>query len=374
MTIKRRLFFSNIRMALITFIGIIAVLLTTRIIVVHILSGTWSFHKFSDYDSFMFLGSADFVLLVSFTVFIVFICIINSIFTFRMTRRITKPLDTLTRGVKQIHENNFSYRIAYNDYDDDEFKLVCKAFNSMAAQLDASAIQRTKDEANRRELLAGISHDLRTPLASINGYLDGLESGVASTPQMREKYFSTIKKNSKGMEHIIEQLFLFSKLDMDEFSFNMSRFDIVSAISDMVEEVTEKFEMEGLVINLTECDNKIYIYGDVIYLRRVFMNIFENSLKYKEHNTGHLEVSVLNDINFVRIKLFDDGPGVNPEVLSNLFNAFYRCDPSRHTTGSGLGLAICAKIIEHLGGTISAENGKTSGLVIIINLSIDTGE
>ena len=372
MTIKQRLFYSNIRMILITVIGIITVFLITRIIVVHILSGAWNFRKFSDYDSFMFVGSADFVLLVAFTVFVVFICIINSMLTFRMTKRITRPLDTLTSGVKQIHENNFSYRIAYND-NDDEFKLVCKSFNSMAAQLEASAIQRSKDEANRRELLAGISHDLRTPLTTINGYLDGLESGVASTIEMREKYFSIIKKNSRGMEHIIDQLFLFSKLDMDEYHFYMKRFDIVSAISDMVDEVTEKFEMEGLVINLTECADKIYIYGDVIYLRRVLINILENSAKYKDKDTGHIEINLSIENNYVCIKLADDGPGVSPEALSSLFNAYYRCEPSRHTTGSGLGLAICAKIIERLGGTIIAENGEKSGLVIIINLPIDTG-
>ena len=374
MTIKKRLFFSNIRMILITVTGIIAVILTSRIVVVHILSSSWNFRRFSDNGSIMPVGSADFVLLVSFAFFTIFICIINSIFTFRITRRITRPLDILANGVKQIHENNFAYRIEYND-NDDEFRLVCDAFNLMAAQLEASAKQRLKDEANRRELLAGISHDLRTPLTTINGYLDGLESGVASTQEKREKYFSTIKKNSKGMEQIIEQLFLFSKLDMDEFPFDIRRFDIINAISDIIDEVSEKYRMEGLFINIADCNTKnIYVNADVMHLRRVILNILENSVKYKDKATGHIEIDLFVESNYVFIKFVDDGPGVNPEALPNLFNVFYRCDPSRHTKGSGLGLAICAKIIERSGGIIHAENGISGGLIITISLPVYTGE
>jgi signal transduction histidine kinase len=148
--------------------------------------------------------------------------------------------------VKQIQENNFACRIDYSG--NDEFRPVCEAFNHMASQLEASTQRRLKDEANRRELLAGISHDLRTPLTAINGYLDGLESGVASTPEMREKYFATIKNNTESMKHIIEQLFLFSKLDMDEFQFSPRRFDIIRALSDMIEELAEEYAMKGLAI------------------------------------------------------------------------------------------------------------------------------
>ena len=108
-------------------------------------------------------------------------------------------------------------------------------------------------------MLAGISHDLRTPLTTINGYLEGLDSGVASTPEMRQKYFTTIKNNAVGMNHIIEQLFLFSKLDMDEFSLSPRRFDIMRAVSDMVEELAEEYAMKGLVITMCGSPENVFV-------------------------------------------------------------------------------------------------------------------
>jgi len=372
MTIKRQLFFSNIRMVLVTIGGIMAAFMAVRIVMVDLPHGAWRFREHSNFESFRSPGSGAFFLLVFLAVFVAFICIINSILSYRMAKRITKPLDVLTRGVRHIHGNNFAYRIEYDG--DDEYSPVCEAFNQMAAQLQASAERRIKDEANRRELLAGISHDLRTPLTTINGYLDGLESGVASTLKMQEKYFTVIKSNAVNMKQIIEQLFLFSKLDMDDFSFSPRRFDIKRAISDMVEELVEEYAMKGLVISVSGTSTNVFVNVDATHLRRVLVNILENSAQYKEKETGCMEISVSHENNFVCLRFADDGPGLSPDILPNLFNAFYRADPSRHTKGSGLGLAISAKIIERSGGTIHAENNDSGGLAIVIRLPAETGE
>jgi len=240
--------------------------------------------------------------------------------------------------------------------------------------LEASTTRRLKDEANRRELLAGISHDLRTPLTTINGYLDGLESGVASTPEMREKYLHTIKNKTIDMKHIIEQLFLFSKLDMDEFPFSPSRFDLTRALSDMIEELTEEYAMRGLEITINGSPENIFVHADISHFRRAVINILENSVRYKEKETGRMEISFSLDSNFAQIRFADNGPGVSNDVLPNLFNAFYRADPSRHTKGSGLGLAISAKIIDRSGGTIRAENAGSGGLAVVIRLPAEAGE
>jgi len=370
MTIKRQLFFSNIRMVLVTIGGLLAAFLTTRIIMIHILFGTRGFRGGRGLESSRTPESAVFVALVTIAVFIVFVCVINSLLSHRMTKRIIQPLDILDNGVRHIEKNDFAHRIEYNNVD--EFRPVCDAFNNMAAQLEASTRQRLKDEANRRELLAGISHDLRTPLTAINGYLDGLESGVASTPEMREKYFATIKNNTMNMKHIIEQLFLFSKLDMDEFPFSSRRVDLTCAVSDMIEELTDEYARRGLVVTMGDNAKSVFVNVDVAQLRRVIINVLENSVKYKKKETGRLEISISGGSDFTQLTLADDGPGVEPGELPNLFNAFYRADPSRHTKGSGLGLAISAKIIERSGGTIHAENSIASGLAIVIKLPIDS--
>jgi signal transduction histidine kinase len=356
-------------MVLVTIGGLIVGYLINWIVVLII----FKLQGFQEYTDIVSIRRLNWILSpVSFAAFIVFFTIINSILSHRMTKKIIKPLDILSDGVRQIQENNLAFRIEYNG--DDEFLPVCKAFNQMAAQLEFSTKQRLKDEANRRVLLAGISHDLRTPLTTINGYLDGLESGVASTPEMKEKYFTTIKNNTVGMKHIIEQLFLFSKLDMDEFPFSPRRVEIMHAISDMIEELADEYAMKGLIITTVNSPENIFVCVDVMQFRRVLINILENSVKYKEKETGNMEIEASLDNNFMCLTFADDGPGVSSGDLPNLFNAFYRADPSRHTKGSGLGLAISAKIIERSGGFIHAKNCDKGGLAVIIRLPTDTGE
>ncbi|MCL1993850.1 MAG: HAMP domain-containing histidine kinase [Spirochaetes bacterium] len=371
MTIKRRLFFSNIRMVLITIGGLMFALFGNAVVMRGIMIHH-GFNGFMDIEAYRRL--AGIAMLASLAVFVVFFIIVNRIFSKRMTEKITRPLEILTAGVSRIRQNDFSFRIEYEQESDDEFYQVCEAFNLMAGQLEASTAQRLKDEANRRELLAGISHDLRTPLTTIGGYLDGIESGVASTPEMRKKYFDTIKKTTANMKHIIEQLFLFSKLDMDEFPFAPSRFDLTRAVFDITEELTQEYDRRGLEIIFGECPEHIFVRADLSHFRSVVVNILENSTKYKKKERGKLEISAIADSrggNFAEITFADNGTGVPSAALPNLFNAFYRSDPSRHAKGSGLGLAISAKIIERSGGSIHAQNVSSGGLAIVIRLPIN---
>jgi signal transduction histidine kinase len=371
MTIKRRLFISNIQMVLVTIGGFMIASLVFHTILYAIMGGVWwNNGDRSNWEQYKTPGWGSLFLLIYAAIFVLFVCVINSILTYRMTKNITRPLDILSTGVKQVHENNFAYRIEYDD--DNEFRPVCSAFNQMAAQLEASTERRIKDEANRRELLAGISHDLRTPLTTIKGYIEGLETGVASTPQMQEKYFFAIKDKTEKLEHIIERLFLFSKLDMDEFPFAPRHVDITRAITDITEELTEEYANRGLIINITGSPQNVFVSIDTMFFRNALVNILENSVIYKTKETGHIEISASAADGFVLLRFADDGPGVSPDTLPNLFNAFYRTDPSRHTKGSGLGLAISAKIVERSGGTIHAENVDTGGLAIVISLPIET--
>ena len=364
MTIKRLLFFSHIRLFLVTILGLgLISTFRTNIVAAYILAGTQGYVDVETFRNMRWPLAP-----VFFVVLVVLFLVISSMLSHGMIKRITKSLDILGDGVKQIQNNNFSYRVVHNT--NDEFRSVCNAFNHMAEQLEASTNRRLKDEANRRELLAGISHDLRTPITTINGYLDGLESGVASTPEMREKYFATIKNNALNMKHIIEQLFLFSKLDMDEFPFSPHRVSVKHALSDMIEELADEYAMKGLVIEIDDSFGNAFVNTDVLQLRRVLINILENSAKYRKEEIGRLKISASVDSDFIRLTFADDGPGVLPELLPNLFNAFFRSDPSRDTKGSGLGLAISAKIIERSGGTIHAENADAGGLVIVIRLPI----
>jgi signal transduction histidine kinase len=307
------------------------------------------------------------------TLFLTTVGIINNLFAIRLTNRILKPLGPLSEGVKEIRNNNYAYRIDYQK--DDEFRQVCEAFNEMAAKLETSTAERQKEEANRRELIAGISHDLRTPLTSIKGYLEGIETGVASTPEMRKEYFSIITRKTTELEHIIEQLFLFSKLDMDEFPLNMRNVDIVSSISDIIEDTVSEYAVRGLAIQLeampiAAMPNGAFVSVDTMWLRNVIINIFENSVRYKTKEQGQIQVSAALENNFISFYFADNGPGVQADTLAKLFDVFYRTDPSRNKKGSGLGLAISAKIIERMGGSIYAELPASGGLAIVIKMPL----
>ena len=371
MTIKRRLFFSNIRMIVLSFMTFV---FTVRMVASLFFGADRpspeTIERIRESYSQNYMMT---IWLLIFAVFLIIVSIVNNFYTHRMTKKIMKPLVPLNNGVRQIHNNNFSYRIEYKE--NDEFRPVCDAFDEMATMLEISNTQRAKDEANRRELIAGISHDLKTPLTSIKGYIEGIETGVAATPEMKEKYLSIIKNKTADMEHIIKQLFLFSKLDMDEFPLSLRKVDIGLAISDMIEDSASEYERRGLSIKLSEMPKNIYVNADVQMFRNVIINILENSVKYKTLDQGQMEISIICNNDSVLLRMADNGPGIKEDMLPKIFDVFYRTDPSRNKQGSGLGLAISVKIIERMGGTIYAEPSVhepfiENGLAIIIKLPL----
>jgi signal transduction histidine kinase len=368
MTIKRQLFISNIIM-------FVATLLATGLIgrlIIFAISGDFFFDGPPERTGFAQRSeNSKIELAMSFLVLIFFavmVSIVSNIISYSITKKITKHLDPLFEGVKQIHNNNLSYRIGYRI--NNEFRQVCDAFDEMTGKLHEYALQRQKDDENRRELLAGISHDLRTPLTSIRGYIEGLESGVASSPEIRANYWDTVKIKIADLEHIIDQLFLFSKLDMNNLPLEFRQIDIMEAVSDIVEESAAEYAMRGLTIRMEEMPTDASVSADPIWLRNVIINIMENSVKYKNREQGEFVIQAGLTSNSVVLRFIDDGPGVSPEAIPQLFDVFYRADPSRNKKGSGLGLAISAKVIERMGGSIHAELPVQGGLAIVIILPL----
>ena len=296
--------------------------------------------------------------------------IINRALTKYISHSIITSIDTLVDGVREISEGNLDYRIHYNK--GDEFDAVCGDFNEMATRLSEMVNQRQMDEAGRKELIAGISHDLRTPLTSIKAYIEGFRKGVASTPEMREKYLDTIQSKTEDIEYIINQLFLFSKMDIGEFPFKLEAVDI----GDELKRIVDSLDYEGLTIELKENVQSIAVSIDIVQFRNVIQNILNNSVKYGNKEVGYSEISCIANNDTVSITIRDNGPGVPEEMLNKIFDVFYRGDASRTSpsNGSGLGLAICLKAIERLNGSIRAENTEGSGLSIIITLPIQKGE
>jgi signal transduction histidine kinase len=293
------------------------------------------------------------------------ILLTNRFLTRFVFQKIEGPLDILMNGVKQISEGNLEYRIEYGSQD--EFAPICEDFNEMAARLKASVEQLQQHEQSRKELLVGVSHDLRSPLTSIRAYVEGLLDGVAKTPEAQRRYLETIKNKAKDIDRMLAKLFLFSKMELGEYSDNPELLQLDDEVRQLVRALGPEYEENGLILS-TGSLVPATVLVDPDQLRRVLSNIMENSLKYKTKATGNLNISLLEENGGYRLSLRDDGPGVSRDALPHLFEVFYRSDPSRQNPnrGSGLGLAIAANAVHRMNGTIQAKSGENGGLEIVI--------
>ena len=325
-------------------------------------SSDFSFYTEHPFGEYFNMG----IFLFVFSLIIVFI--VNRALTHFVSKKIITPLEVLVSGVHELRDGNLGFRIEY--YGNDEFKSVCDDFNEMAQHLSDMVNARQRDEESRKELIAGISHDLRTPLTSIKAYIEGIEKGVASTPQIQKKYVDTIKTKTGELEHIINQLFLFSKFDIGEFPLNIERVELTEALNEFLCEIAGEYENEGLSVSFNKNVNELYADIDVLQFRNVLHNILSNSAKYKINKIVKSKITFDESDGNITITITDDGPGVPGGSLDRLFDVFYRSDVARKDTsnGSGLGLAIARKIVERFGGTIHAENVPNGGLTIIIIL------
>lgn len=382
MTIKKRLFLSNILMIIIPAVVGITVAIVTAAACKDIIyrqvvaeleeknSRIYMAENFiSQYNSYDNLTEK---ILIYFLCLVIFLLVAGAIFatnrflTMFVFKKIEKPIDILVKGVNQIRDGNIDYKIEYSE--NDEFLPVCQDFNEMAYRLKESVENTQKNEQNRKELIAGISHDIRTPLTSIKAYIEGLLDGVASTPEMQQKYMETIRQKANDIDSMVDKLFLFSKLDLGEYPFYPEGIDIENEIEKIIEE--NEYSKNGMNVILESIPEKIIVYADPVQFRNSIINILENSIKYKDEDTVTVNIKCLNFGELVKIIIEDNGPGADDDALDKLFDVFYRNDPSRNnpSKGSGLGLAITAKILERFGGSIRAENVNPKGLRIIITL------
>ena len=305
------------------------------------------------------------LLLLLSSVFIINVLLIKFVFG-----NIKKSLLVLRHGVNEISEGNLTYKIQHHK--GNEFDAICTDFNFMANKLYHLVTQTQREENNRKELIAGISHDLRTPLATIKAYVEGLRSGIATTDEMKKKYLDTIYDNAENIEYILNQLFLFSKIDIGEFPFKLEQLDIGDELTKLVRSLSEEYHQRGLDIHLTQSPPAAIVSIDVMQFRNVIQNLLNNTVKYGNQRQGEVNIHAFVEHNQVVIHLTDNGPGVPDDTLTKLFDVFYRTDDSRTNqgNGSGLGLAICAKIMARLGGHIHAENAPQGGLKIIMTLPL----
>lgn len=288
---------------------------------------------------------------------ILIMILINGILTHWILKRIVKPLVALKDASTKIKEGYLDFEVKSNT--NDEIGELCKEFEDMRCRLKESVEIQLNYENSRKELISNISHDLKTPVTAIKGYVEGIKDGVADTPEKMEKYINIIHKKTNDIDKLIEELFLFSKLDSNKLPFSFESVDIKGYLSDSVEELKFDLEKSNIEIELIDdIQDEIIILADREKLKRVIVNIVDNSVKYMDKESGQIQITLKGLGDFVQFEIKDNGRGISQEALPFIFDRFYRADPSRNskTGGSGLGLAIAKKIIEGHGGKIWSES------------------
>lgn len=291
------------------------------------------------------------------------IAVTNRFLTRFLIRVIGEPLDGIAASVERISSGDLETPVVYERHD--EFRPAFDAVELMRTRLRESAERTEAEEQSRRELFAGISHDLRSPLTSVRAYTEALIDGVAATPEDERRYLEKIRTHELEIERLTGSLFLYSKLGLKEYPVHLQTLDLRAELMRTVGDNP----MEHLEADLTAVP-PLYVTADRMLLERIAVNLLGNSCKYRSGGTAHVTVSAEKCGAGVRVCFADDGPGVPDAVLGRLFDAFYRADPARgdHADGSGLGLAVVRRAVERMGGKVSAENSASGGLCVYIVL------
>ena len=280
-------------------------------------------------------------------------------------RSIAVPLVKLRKATRNIKEGNLDFVLEVEG--NDEFSQLCQDFEEMRKRLKESTEEKILMDKENKELISNISHDLKTPITAIKGYVEGIQDGVASSPEKLNKYIRTIYNKANDMDRLIDELTFYSKIDTNKIPYNFSKINVAEYFGDCVEEVGLDMETRGIELGyFNYVDEDVVVIADAEQMKRVINNIIGNSLKYLDKKKGILNIRIKDDGDFIQVIIEDNGKGIAAKDLPYIFDRFYRTDSSRNSSkgGSGIGLSIVKKIIEDHGGRIWATSKEGIGTEI----------
>ena len=357
MSIRKRLLLSNIAIVIIPFIVMLLIEMLIALYLIKVIKiGTGE--DFQDVFRTFHLVGLPIILIAT-----------NGLLTYFVARSVLRPVEKLSKSAEHISKGDFERPI--QPMGNDELGKLAQTFESMRLKLKESADLQLKYEQNRKELIANISHDLKTPITSIKGYVEGIQDGIADTPEKMDRYIQTIYKKSMDMDFLIDELFLFSKLELNSVPFYFEKVDLVPYFQDLLEEIQYDVERNGIKISFIVEEGKNFsVSADREQLKRIAINIIQNSIKHMDKNHKEISVSLLLNLDEVVIQFKDNGKGIKKEAVPHIFEQFYRADSSRGSAegSSGLGLAIAKRIIDQHGGRIWADSKIDVGTSIFYTL------
>ena len=301
-------------------------------------------------------------LLFTATVILVFTALSIGLWIYRS---IATPLVKLKKATQNIKEGNLDFVLDVEG--NDEFSELCQDFEEMRKRLRDSAEEKIILDKENKELISNISHDLKTPITAVKGYVEGIMDGVADTPEKMDRYVKTIYNKTNEMDHLINELTFYSKIDTNRIPYTFSKLNVEDYFSDCAEEVGLELETRGIeLVYANYVESGVQVIADGEQIRRVIHNLISNAIKYMDKPKGIIQIRIKDVGDFIQVEIEDNGKGIAAKDIVYIFDRFYRTDVSRNSSkgGSGIGLSIVKKILEDHGGKVWATSRLGIGTIM----------
>jgi signal transduction histidine kinase len=305
----------------------------------------------------MFVSLHDFLLL---GLLLIFAGILSGSFGYLLASRMTQSLRHLQQGAQQLARGDFSARVVLNEID--ELSDVAESFNKTANELEKSFARQRALEQARRDLVAAVSHDLRTPLTSIRAMLEAISDGVVTDPATIQRYHTTMRMQIESLSSLIDDLFELSKLESEQIRLQLEPVNLNDLLSDVLESMQPQARSKNVSLKGIFGEDLPMIKAELVKIQRVLYNLVQNAIRHTPAN-GSIYLTTKATPQGVQVEIEDTGEGISPEDLPYIFEQFFRGDKSRNrgTGGAGLGLAIAKRIVEAHHGQIWVESQLDRG-------------
>lgn len=295
--------------------------------------------------------------------FIIILALLIIIFLISKLFRIRNQIDVIIVALNDIKAGNMNRRILSRD--NDITRKICYGINEIAINNQTRLIQQKQSEQAYKRLMTSLSHDVKTPLASLVGYLDAVESGLVENDE-KEEYIHIASGKAQHLRQFVESLFEWVKLDAGEQIFHFEEMDLNEISREIVADWIPTLEAHRFQYEIAIPEEEYIIHIDSNAYTRILNNIFQNAITHSAGN--HVIFTIIEDLNEVVIIIRDNGKGISPEHISHIFERMYQVDSSRTGTGNGLGLAITKELIRIHNGTIRASSKSGNGTTFTITL------
>ncbi|TVQ22286.1 MAG: sensor histidine kinase [Spirochaetaceae bacterium] len=311
---------------------------------------------------------------------IALLLVVNGTISWSVARKLVAPLRGLEEAARRVGDGRLDTELLPSG--DREIRQVYRAFDLMRTKLAESLSRQETYERNRRELIAALSHDLRTPIAAIRGYVEGLRDGIPKDEAARNRYLATIDEKARLLDRLIGELFVYSRSDIEGVRLRRSNVDLAELARQVCTEAERLFDGLSSTVESGH-PGALMVRADRDHLHRALHNIIENAVVHGGRDQVHVTVRIgvcvgVGAGGHAVIEICDSGDGIPAGVEERIFEGFFRADASRSSEhpGAGLGLAVVRQVVDAHGGTVRAANcdcGSPGGLCVTIELPIGSG-